>query len=798
MEIERKDADESKNETASETVQQKAELTNEETTEPTDKSEEHLPESRDAVEAEPTAAPDVADSSQEEAPTPVSTETTVEETKVVEPETPTASDSTLASTEESLPESSEVVNAEIDATPEVADSSDQEEPTPKSTEDTTSVAEEEKAPETPKATEQASAPVEVVKSEEAKADSDQKETTTADEVAPREAAIETPIAVADTETVKAEAAVSSTEEKKEESKPDEEAKSGDQFDGVAFDKLTKEELLKTAAELSELSDPRRAEGISRDVKNAFDEIFGKERAEALEKFTAEGGETSDFEYKHDSDAEKFEGYLKTIRERKAKYYHELEKQKDSNLERKNELLEKLRHIVDGEESTTSINILKTLQAEWKSIGPVPGAQNKTLWANYNALIDRFYDNRSIYFELKELDRKKNLDSKLELCDKAEKLDEETNIKEAVKVLNELHEEFKHIGPVPKDDQEELWQRFKAASDKIYVKRKGFVDQLKTELKENMTKKLALGDEATALLSFDSDRINEWNDKTKELLELQKKWESIGGLPREHAKEVNKKFWAAFKGFFANKNKFFKQLESMRDENLVKKEALVAQSEALIESTHWNATAEEFKKLQNQWKEIGPVPEKKRNEVYKRFKAAGDAFFNKRREQNKGADKEFEGNLKLKQAICDKLEALAKSDSLDQEEVFKLQDEFGQIGFVPRNAIKKIQKRYDLALEGVMKGAEMSEEEMSAFKANLSVNKLKGGPNGDRRLNRKEQGVRRRITQLESDLNTWRTNMEFFASSAKADKLKDQVEGRINEAQTELEALKAELRVIRNS
>lgn len=590
----------------------------------------------------------------------------------------------------------------------------------------------------------------------------------------------------------------SKDEPEVDEKTTEKVNSGDKYDGVDFANLSKDDLLKIVAELAVLDDPRRAEGISRDVKNAFDIVFGKERTEALEKFTADGGEESDFKYKHDIDAEKFEEYLKIIRERKAKFYHELEKQKDSNLERKNELLEKLRHIVDGEESTTSINTLKSLQAEWKSIGPVPGAQNKTLWANYNALIDRFYDNRSIYFELKELDRKKNLDAKLELCDKAEKLDEETNIKEAVRQLNELHEEFKHIGPVPKDDQEELWLRFKAASDKIYVKRKGFVDQLKTELKENMTKKLALGDEAEALLTFDSDRINEWNDKTKELLELQKKWESIGGLPREHAKEVNKKFWSAFKGFFANKNKFFKSLESMRDDNLVKKEELVAKAEALVDSTDWQKTAEEFKKLQNQWKEIGPVPERKRNEVYKKFKAAGDAFFNKRREQNKGAEKEFEENLKLKEAICDKLEALAKAKSFDQEEVFKLQDEYGDIGFVPRNAIKKIQKRYDQALEAVTKGAGLSDEELSAFKANLSVNKLKGGPNGDRRLNRKEQGVKRRISQLESDLNTWKTNMEFFASSAKADKLKDQVEGRINEAQAELDALKAELRVIRNS
>ncbi len=591
---------------------------------------------------------------------------------------------------------------------------------------------------------------------------------------------------------------SATETEPESDVSDDSSDELDKYAEIDFGKSSKDDLLNIISELAALDDPRRAEGVSREVKNAFDAVFNKERQDALEKFKADGGEAADFEYKHDVDAEKFEEYIKIIRERKAKYYRELEKQKDENLEKKNELLEKLRQIVDGEESTTSINTLKSLQEEWKAIGPVPGAHNKTLWANYNALIDRFYDNRSIYFELKELDRKKNLDSKLELCEKAEQLDAETNIKEAVKQLNELHEEFKHIGPVPKDDQEALWLRFKAASDKIYVKRKGFVDQLKSELKENMRKKLELGEEVSAFLQFDSDRINEWNDKTKALLDLQRKWESIGGLPREHAKEVNKKFWSSFKGFFANKNKFFKKLESMRDDNLLKKEELVARAEELKDSVDWNTTTETFKRLQREWKEIGPVPEKKRNDVYKRFKEACDTFFNSRREQTKGAEKDFENNLKAKEAICDQLEQIAKSTDLDKEAIFKLQEEYAQIGFVPRNAIKKIQKRYDHALEAITSSTSLDKDELSAFKANLSVNKLKGAPNADRRLNRKEQGIRRRITQIETDLNTWKTNMEFFASSATADKLKDQVENNIKEAESELEVLKAELRVLRNS
>ena len=377
---------------------------------------------------------------------------------------------------------------------------------------------------------------------------------------------------------------------------------------------------------------------------------------------------------------RFDAAYKSFRERKAAFLVQEERKRDQNLKHKEELLEKLRAFVDDDETTTSIEALKAIQEEWKTIGPVPNAHAKTLWANYNALIDRFYDKRSIYFELKELDRRKNMQAKLELCKRAEALVEKESIKDAVVELNELHEEFKHLGPVPKEHQEEVWQRFKSASDKVYERRKSFLDDLKKDLRENLDKKRVIITEVEPFASFNSDRITEWNKKTKEIIKLQKTWEGIGGVPRDHAKEINKGFWTAFKGFFNNKNAFFKKLDGQRQENLTAKEELVTKALELAESDEWESTAEKLKQLQQDWKAVGPVPEKQREEIYQRFKAACDTFFNRRRDQSATQEKAYQENLKLKRDICEQIVALAKEEPEDLQPLKDLQEQYDQIGF----------------------------------------------------------------------------------------------------------------------
>lgn len=565
-----------------------------------------------------------------------------------------------------------------------------------------------------------------------------------------------------------------------------------------YTNYTKKELAAVLNGLLKEDNIKKVDKILKEIKPFYDELREAARAQALERFIEEGGDAADFDYKPDEVDIRFDADYTLLRERRSKHYSSIEKQKEDNLAAKNRLLEQLRQLVDEEETTASINALKEIQKEWKRIGQIPANQVKSLWANYNALLDRFYDNRSIYFELKELDRRKNLEAKLELCERAENLEQEVNLNKAIKELNDLHEEFRYIGPVPKEDQEPLWQRFKAASDALYDRRRIFIDKLKEDFQENMVAKKALGDEAQAFLAFDSDRINEWNEKTKQILELQKRWEAVGGLPKEKAKEINKHFWSGFKGFFANKNAFFKKLEGQREENLKMKEGLVEQAEALKDSRDWDTTAEALKKLQSEWRAIGPVPDKYRNSIFIKFKKACDHFFEQKRAKNKEVNKEFEENLSKKEHICAEIETLAAEKSNDIDKLEVLFDQYQAIGFVPRNAIKSIQNKFNGAVDKFLENADkLSDEEKHNIKLTIKFSKLKNSPNANRKLYQKEGEIRKHISNLENDIVLWRNNLEFFATSKTADKLKEDFDIKIAKAKAELKELKEQLHVIRN-
>jgi hypothetical protein len=564
-----------------------------------------------------------------------------------------------------------------------------------------------------------------------------------------------------------------------------------------YSEYSREQLVEAIEELAQQTTFKRTDRVLAEIVPLFEEMEQGMRTEALEKYTADGGEEDSFEFRHDELFNRFDASHRLIRDRKHSFYKEKEEAKTRNLAKKEELLSQLRELVDGEEATTSIKPIKDIQEAWKQIGPVPPQHNKTLWANYNALLDRFFNNRHILFELKELDRKKNLEAKKELCEKAEALDKLDNIKDAVIQLNELHEEYKHVGPVPKEVQEELWQRFKTASDNIYRKRKDYLEDLKGELKENLVKKEALVQELLPFTDFKSDRINAWNAKTKEILAIQKKWDAIGGVPREKAKEINKGFWGSFKQFFAHKNEFFKTLEGQRKENLEKKVKLAEEAEELSKSEEWDKTSEQLKKLQRQWKEIGPVPEKKRNEIYERFKAACDAFFNNRRSHQNKAEAGYVNNQKAKEAIINTISDKAKEGGGSEAELMELVEQFNSIGFVPRNAIKTIESQFSEALEAYAGSLNLEENETESLVIRAEMTGLQSGPGGNRRLNKKEGALRRQISELEDNIALWRNNLTFFANSKTADKLKGEFDQKIDKAVEEVKELKKQLRILRS-
>jgi hypothetical protein len=327
----------------------------------------------------------------------------------------------------------------------------------------------------------------------------------------------------------------------------------------------------------------------------------------------------------------------------------------------------------------------------------------------------------------------------------------------------------------------------------------FVDKLKGELDENLKVKLELAEKVREFSDFDSDRIKAWNEKTKELLDIQKKWENTGGLPRARAKDVNRTFWSAFKQFFSNKNHFFKKLDAEREQNLEKKKEMVERAKALSQSDDFNATAEALKGLQREWKDIGPVPGKFRESIYKEFKAACDAFFEKKRANQDDATKDYSENYKKKLAICDQIEALAKADKNNLDKFKELQEEYNSTGFVPRNKISEIRNRYNEVVNMFVKELDgISKEEKQRIKVENQVSDILHSPNAEQKLYRKEQTLRKQISSIENDIALWKNNMEFFAESKKANKLKDEFQSKIDAAIEELKQLKQQLRIIRTA
>lgn len=566
---------------------------------------------------------------------------------------------------------------------------------------------------------------------------------------------------------------------------------------VDYSNFSKAQFAELIKDLSKESNFKKVDNVLKEIKPLYDDIREKERAEALTRFIADGASPEDFEYKGDENDMVFDANYKLIRDRKTQFFKQQEENKADNLRKKQELLEKLRILSDSQDTTDQFEKFKELQKEWKAIGPVPGTQAKTLWANYHALTDRFYDNQSIYFELKELDRRKNLEAKIELCVRAEKLADVAVIKDAIAELNELHHEFKHLGPVPKEDKEGVWQRFKTASDAVYARRDAYLQNLQQELQVNLGGKASLSDEVQQFVNFQSDRIKEWNQKTKEILDLQKRWETIGGLPRAKAKDVNKKFWSAFKTFFNNKNTFFKKLDEEREHNLQLKNDLVKKALELKESNDWERTSNELKILQQKWKDVGPVPEKFREKVFKEFKDACDHFFEQRRTQHDKVEQEQNDNLKLKEEICTELESHASARTGTQEILRDLQDRYASIGFVPRKDINAIRNRYNDAVERFINNIPgLSEDEKGKISLENQISDLRNDPAAERKIYQKEQVIRKKISKVENDIAVWKNNLEFFGRSKNADKFKDEFNDKIKEASDHLKQLKDQLKMLK--
>ncbi len=563
---------------------------------------------------------------------------------------------------------------------------------------------------------------------------------------------------------------------------------------VDYKSWTKEALLKAYHDSLKSDQVLQAIKTASKLKIVLEEKIQEERHSALEKFLSEGGIEDDFEYKGENVLQELEKEFRSLKAKQKTFLNDLNKKKQDNYQTRLGLLEKLRLLMDGQKGLS----FKQIQEEWKKASPVPQEHNEELWASFNALADRYYDNKTIDFELKELDRKKNFEIKSELCVKAEMLLQEPSINKSLEGLNFLHREYKHTGPVPEEQKEALWQRFKEASDALYARRDEYLKQKQGEQVENVEKKKVLLEKLEPLSHFMADSTEAWKQKIQELEALQKEWAAIGFSGKdEAAKEVGKKYWELIKTFYKHKNEYYKKVYAQLSENLKKKEALCEQAESLANEEDLDKAGKIVIELQKTWKEIGHVPFKIRDKIFERFKKACDDVFNRKRGIEKVKEGEYEKNLEKKIALCEQIAALDSTSKNSLDAFKKLLSEWKEIGFVPRKEINQIQAKYSEAVKKFLENSKQNEEEKRKIKLSIEMEEIRTKPDAKNLLYKKEQTIKGKIKSLQTEIDTLNNNLMFFSRSKNASTLAKEVEGKVVQIEKQISHLKEELQLIQS-
>lgn len=492
--------------------------------------------------------------------------------------------------------------------------------------------------------------------------------------------------------------------------------------------------------------------------------------------------------------ELFEQY-KVIR---AEYNKEQEKNKEENLIQKRAVIEELKNLVESQEDLNrTYPEFRNIQAKWKAIGPVPQGRIKEIYDTYQHYVEAFYDYVKLNKEMRDYDFKKNLEAKTELCQKAEALVEGDNVVAAFHALQKLHEEWKEIGPVDKENRESIWDRFKAATSTINKKHQEYYEQQKGNQKENLEAKIALCEKIEAIANIENIESNQWNKLSKEIEDIQAEWKGIGFAAKKENQKIYERFRAACDKFYLRKRDFYNQFKLNMHDNMAQKVALCERAEALIESTDWKKTSDELVEMQKQWKEIGPVSRKKSEQIWKRFRAACDAFFNNRDKHFGTQDSSFEENLKAKQDLISEVKEFILSD--DRNENFQAMRDFqarwNEIGFVPFKEKNKIQEAFKKAIDTTFAalGSLEGESRVSKFNKRFAQSASKA----ERAVRSERDRLLAKFVKKEQDIATWENNMGFFSKSKNADELLKELNKKIEIAKEELAQLEEKIKEIDN-
>lgn len=569
---------------------------------------------------------------------------------------------------------------------------------------------------------------------------------------------------------------------------------------VSYDDHSREELIAMLEEAVSEPDFNAVKNKVALIKVAF---LKKKKEAAFEKYEKgeEEGESPDaapVEIQDELEA-KFNELFTIYKANKARFAEEQEKVKQENLKKKFAILESLKVLINSEETLKkTYDEFKVLQEQWKEIGMVPRTEINNLWQNYHFLVEKFFEKVKLNKELKDLDLKKNLEAKILLCEKTEELLLETSIIKSFRKLQKYHEEWKEIGPVPVDKKDEIWERFKNATDKINERRREHYSIIEEEQSRNLETKVALCEQAEVVLGLPNESIRMWQDNTNKINDLLKIWRNIGPVPKKENNEIWSRFKTALDAFYSNKKEYFDKLKEQQNHNYNLKVELCVQAEALNSSTDWKKTTNELIHLQNEWKKIGPVPRKHSDRLWKRFRAACDAFFHAKQAYFSNVQVNEAENLGKKNELLAKLKAYQFGDDKGQNlEVLKnFQREWTEIGHVPMKEKDRLHQEFRTLINEQMDKLKITDFDMSAANYQARLDHLKGDPNARRVIGKERETLATKIMRMKEEITLWENNIGFFAKSKSADVVREEFENKINRAKSELKVLEAKMKLLR--
>ena len=558
---------------------------------------------------------------------------------------------------------------------------------------------------------------------------------------------------------------------------------------------TKKEVLERTRQIAQEVDNPDKDEVDH-LKTMFYKLHIAEREKEQKEYLEAGGDPEKYQVKPDEDEEAFKAEMTIIREKRAKIFQQQEAEKQDNLQKKLDIIEKIKAMATSpEQANKSYNDFKTLQQEWKEIKAVPADKANELWRNYQLYVEQFYDLLNLNREAREYDFKKNLEKKTHLCEEAEKLADEPDVISAFHQLQELHQQYRETGPVAKEKREEIWSRFKAASTVINKRHQQFFDDLRAKEEDNLTRKTALCEKVEAIAKQENKGTADWERRTNEIIDVQKEWKTIGFAPQKMNVKIFERFRAACDDFFSRKAEFFKERKAMLYENVGKKKALVEKAQALTDSTEWKSTSDKLIALQKEWKTIGPVPKKIGDKLWSDFLAACNHFFEARNTATSSVYNEEKANLEKKRSIVAQLKEIAdKAESDAQDKVMDLIDEYNAVGHVPFRDKDKIYKEYHDILDRLNKELNISvaRRKLDNFKSNLK-NIAK---HGDEAIDNERARLFRRYEQLKSEINTYENNIGFLnVSSKKGNSLIDEMNRKVMKLKDEAKLLYEKIKAI---